>query len=106
MPCSVPFSLMPWEGASSPPVPPTRCGRSPGGALAAVPPARPGGTCGAAGPGSCSMLTVGQRCYSGPAAGRALADRVSLSNASRAPAAGGASRQRHPATPRQAPARG
>lgn len=48
------------------------------------------------------MLTAGQRCYSGPAAGRALADRVSLSNASHAPAAGGAATaagQRHPVTP-------
>lgn len=108
VPCSVPFARL-REGASSPPVPPTRSGRSPRAALPAVPPARPGGTCGAAGPGSCSMLTAGQRCYSGPAAGWALADRVSLSNASRAPAAGGATRQhpqRHPAAPSQAPAGG
>lgn len=35
------------------------------------------------------MLTAGQRCYSGPAAGGGLADRVSVSNASHAPTTGG-----------------
>lgn len=43
------------------------------------------------------MLTAGQRCYSGPAAGGGLADRVSASNASHAPAtaAGGGTHHRH-----------
>lgn len=44
------------------------------------------------------MLTAGQRCYSGPAAGRGLADRVSLSNASHAPSngGGGTATRQHP----------
>lgn len=69
--------------------PPTQCGRSQVGATEPGPPLYPEGTWGAAGLESCSMLTAGQRCYSGPAAGWGLADRVSLSNASHAPTKGG-----------------
>lgn len=57
------------------------------GVCRAAPPTQPYGTWDAAGPRSCSMLSAGQRCYSGPAAGVALADRVSASNASHAPTA-------------------
>ena len=51
------------------------------------------------------MLTAGQRCYSGPAAGGGLADRVSASNASHAPAtAAGGGHGRHQCHRRAAPA--
>lgn len=50
------------------------------------------------------MLSAGQRCYSGPAAGVALADRVSASNASRAPTATAAGGETRPAPPSSAAA--
>lgn len=101
------------KAAASPPRPPTPGVACPqAGGCRAGPPTRPRSTWGAVGPGSCSMLTAGQRCYSGPAPGGDLADRVSASNASHAPATaagrgGGGTHTtvqrpkplRHPATP-------
>lgn len=67
------------------PTPGVACPQS--GVYGAALPTQPDGTWDAAGPRSRSMLSAGQRCYSGPAAGVALADRVSASNASHAPTA-------------------